>query len=31
MFVDDIALVNLKDNWEKLKHTVEIDLRHIYD
>lgn len=31
MFADDIALVNFKDNWEKLKHTVEIDLRHIYD
>lgn len=31
MFADDIALVNFEDNWEKLKHTVEIDLRHIYD
>jgi len=31
MFADDIALVNFEDNWEKLKHTIEIDLRHIYD
>jgi len=31
MFVDDIALVNFKGNREKLKHTVEIDLRYIYD
>jgi hypothetical protein len=31
MFVDDIALVNFEDNWEKLKQTVEIDVRYIYD
>jgi len=31
MFEDDIAQVNFKDNLEKLKHTVEIELRHIHD
>jgi hypothetical protein len=31
MFADDIALVNFKDNCEKLKQTVEIDLWYTYD
>jgi hypothetical protein len=30
MFADDIALVNFEDTWEKLKQTVEIDLRYTY-
>jgi len=31
MFADDTALVNFEDNWRKLKQTVEVDLRYIYD
>jgi len=31
MFADDIALVNFEDNWGKLKQTVEVHLRCIYD
>jgi hypothetical protein len=30
MFADDIALVDFKDNWEKLKQTVEINLWYMY-
>lgn len=31
MFVNDIDLVKVKNNWEKLKQTVKIDLQNIND
>lgn len=30
MFADDIASVNVENNWERLKQTVESDLRELY-
>jgi len=31
MSADDIALVNVEENWEKLKEIVELDLQFVYN